>query len=734
MFFRSPDCHYPQLHGIYPCRSLPLKTTPNQNLFRSYAKTIMKKYLLSLLALIASNYLLAQAPERPFCYTDEMYREAVRQNPAVLQEQQALENFTQQFVNRSQTERYMPQLSNGSRTATYIIPVVFHILHEYGPENISDAQVLDCLMHMNQDFRKLNGDTVNTIPVFKPLAADCDIEFRLATIDPSGNCTNGIDRIYTSKTNSANDQSKLNPWPRNQYLNIWVAKTLENTGAAAYAYLPGTAPSSGVDGIISRYDYIGTIGAGGSGGLHTISHETGHHFNLQHTWGSTNSPGVACGDDGVSDTPITQGYTSCNLTGSICNPPIIENVQNFMEYSYCDNMFTIGQRDRMHAALNAATASRNNLWTQANLIATGTLNPPTAQCAPTADFWATPQTICTGRSVTFQDFSWKGQPTSWSWNFPGGIPATSTDSAPTVTYNAAGIYDVTMTATNATGSNTLTRTGFIRVSNTVGIVAPILEPFATAAAITANDAWIYNPDNGTTWNYLGTTGAAGTVGCMRINNYSNTAGQTDEWISPPYDISNLSSVSLKFYVANAQRSSTSADELRVFTSSNCGETWTPKYSKSGATLATAGVIATNFTPNSTQWRQETISLNGIFPRTNIRFKFQNNSDRGNNTYIDEIQITGTPNNVDEVDDITTGFGLYPNPSTGSATIQFKLNSAKRVQIFVHDITGRMVAQLMDETLSADMHEVPVKLDTKGIYLIDVIAGEKHHVRRLTIAN
>ncbi|MFM8432789.1 MAG: T9SS type A sorting domain-containing protein, partial [Bacteroidota bacterium] len=179
--------------------------------------------------------------------------------------------------------------------------------------------------------------------------------------------------------------------------------------------------------------------------------------------------------------------------------------------------------------------------------------------------------------------------------------------------------------------------------------------------------------------------------------------------------------------------STSNDLLRVFTSTNCGENWTNKYNKSGSALSTAGVVANNFNPSATQWRLETVSLNGVFPRTNIRFKFQNTSDRGNNTYVDELQITGTPSNVDEVDEVTSGFGLFPNPTTADATVQFKLNSTQRVRVYVHDITGRMISQVLDETLNADLHDVKISINTPGIYLVDVLVGEKHHVRRLTVS-
>ncbi|MFM9027842.1 MAG: hypothetical protein ACKOQ6_07575, partial [Bacteroidota bacterium] len=171
----------------------------------------MKKSLLIMSLALTVATINGQAPERPFCATDEMYFESIRENPQFLKNHQDLEDFTRQFVNQYQAQHRSAQPVNTINTPpTYVIPVVFHVLHEYGAENISDAQIYNCIENMNADYRKLNADTINTLPIFKSIAADCSVEFRLATIDPSGNCTNGIDRIYTSKTNSANNNSKLN--------------------------------------------------------------------------------------------------------------------------------------------------------------------------------------------------------------------------------------------------------------------------------------------------------------------------------------------------------------------------------------------------------------------------------------------------------------------------------------------------------------------------------------------
>jgi PKD repeat protein len=85
---------------------------------------------------------------------------------------------------------------------------------------------------------------------------------------------------------------------------------------------------------------------------------------------------------------------------------------------------------------------------------------------PIANFTGNPTTLNLGNSVQFTDQSTR-EPVSWNWSFPGGTPSSSIEQNPSVTYNSTGTYSVTLTVTNAAGSNSLTRTDYIQV-NTPG--------------------------------------------------------------------------------------------------------------------------------------------------------------------------------------------------------------------------------------------------------------------------
>lgn len=437
------------------------------------------------------------------------------------------------------------EFANGNRSASrstslngppkYIIPVVFHIIHEYGVENIEDDQVRDAIRTLNEDFRKRNADTINTVSAFKPIAADCEIEFRLASLDPNGKVTSGIERIESRYTFSGTDSAKLNPWPRAKYLNIWVVNYVRQ-GFAAFATYPGGPAER--DGILSLHSYIGAIGTSSLLNSHTLSHEVAHFLNILHVWGDTNKPEVICGDDEVSDTPKTMGHNNkCPLADTTCKRDVIENVQNFMEYSYCYTMFTEGQKARMHAALDSSLSDRNNLWTANNLLVTGVTTAPQLT---KADFKTNNDhnTVCEYNSLKFKDISWNGRPTSWNWKFEGGTPSTSTDSIPTIKYTTAGTYDVQLTVSNSTGTVTETKKDYVTVNPATGLSNTFLfEGFETDTLPNSNWTISYNAP-GNTWKRTDLASSSGKYSAMIVNT-TNSDTYYDDLIGPAINITKV---------------------------------------------------------------------------------------------------------------------------------------------------------------------------------------------------
>ena len=89
-----------------------------------------------------------------------------------------------------------------------IIPIVFHIIHFNGPENISNAQIHDAVDVLNTNLRALNDNIGDVIPEFEDLVADIEIEFSLAQRDPQGNCHPGINRVVSELTYVGDSEMK----------------------------------------------------------------------------------------------------------------------------------------------------------------------------------------------------------------------------------------------------------------------------------------------------------------------------------------------------------------------------------------------------------------------------------------------------------------------------------------------------------------------------------------------
>ncbi len=254
-----------------------------------------------------------------------------------------------------QVQEWMIHHADDARTLK-TIPVVVHVVYNTSPENLSDAAILSQITVLNADFTRTNADASNTPAAFQGIAANSEIEFCMASVDPTGAATNGIRRVSTSVTSfSTNDAVKYtsqggdDAWPSSSYLNIWVCDL--SGGLLGYAQFPGGPAAT--DGVVCDYAYFGTIGSTPPFHLgRTATHEVGHWLNLYHIWGDD---GTSCtGSDQVSDTPnqADENYGCPSFPAISCsNGPNGDMFMNYMDYTddVCMNLFTTAQATRMNA-------------------------------------------------------------------------------------------------------------------------------------------------------------------------------------------------------------------------------------------------------------------------------------------------------------------------------------------------------------------------------------------------
>ncbi|HEX5112006.1 MAG TPA: zinc-dependent metalloprotease [Saprospiraceae bacterium] len=247
------------------------------------------------------------------------------------------------------------------------IPVVIHVVAREGFNPVSQAQALQQIDVLNNDFAAKGDNIGRLLDEFKPIIAAADIHFCIATTDPAGQPTTGI--TFTSTTeefigteiDGQTGRRKIqydvlggkDGWDASRYINIWVGECLDILG---FTTLPGQANFEEEIGIIIDIHHFGSIGDAGYynvyGRGHTLTHEMGHFFGLKHIWGE--GTGEDCNDsDDIDDTPNAAGpYYGCP-EGEQSSCGTNNMYQNFMDFTddRCLAAFTHDQVARMHSAL-----------------------------------------------------------------------------------------------------------------------------------------------------------------------------------------------------------------------------------------------------------------------------------------------------------------------------------------------------------------------------------------------
>lgn len=733
-----------------------------------------------MLLLAASGFASISNAQNP-CATDGVFQRLKQQHPEIATFEQQLDKAIKDGMQHVNFEKFA-KLTTAPDTQTYDIPIVIHVVHDYGAEYLSDDDIFAAVNNWATIYRGENSDTSDVIAPFKKYVGNPRIRLHLATIDPNGNPTKGITHHQSYLSYNASDQSKLDQWPPDSYINIWFINqfTGAESGAAAYAYYPSAAAYMPYyDGVIGLYSYLNYDKA--------IPHEIGHVLNLKHPWGDTNQPDVACGDDDVDDTPPTKGHlpTGCtpaslydvtcatgyfktykNIAGldSIADYPDTTNSQNIMDYTYCQRMFTKGQVERMRLALTNSIAGRSNLYSAANLAKTGAL-APMPDLAPIADFSVergTPYTIdrayfiCAGDGTqfTFRNRSWNDTITSVAWTFSNGATIPTSNSMTTVStqFSTPGWVTVSLTATgNNTGSNTVTNTQAVYVADNTTLPAGNVQNFSTTADMTNWPIFNYY-NNQFKWEWYNGAGYADGA-CIRYHSYDNRTspenktgtpvGDYDDIISPAYDLTSVAggAVNLNFYTSGSYKlgSGAAEDSMQILVSTSCGHIWKPIATLKGSELINNSSQAAEFVPTAaSQWKAQTIDIPATFRANKVFFKFRYwPGANGNNLYMDKIQVSPYTTDVNEVFTTPGAIKVYPNPSNGDCKIAFTTASDGRANFVIRDVAGKVIYQKngvyapnahVEEALNAQT------FPASGVYFITIAIENKVVTEKLMVNN
>ncbi|MGR6087915.1 MAG: M43 family zinc metalloprotease [Arcticibacter sp.] len=701
-----------------------------------------KTLLLSLLAifqLVATQSSNAQKVNRCAAVEHEQWLQS--QNPKRAIQRERFDQVVNEYADRL--------LSSKTTMPNITIPVVVHLVYKTNAQNISDAQILSQIDVLNQDFNRLNADTANTPAPFKPIAGTANITFCMATVDPAGNPTNGIERRLTT-VNSFNTSDAvkafatggLDAWDPSQYFNIWVCNL--GGGLLGYAEFP-TNQLSNTYGVVIGYNYFGNTGTlsppydlG-----RTATHEVGHCFNLFHIWGDD---GTACtGSDQCADTPNQAGenYTCPGFPSISCNNgPNGDMWMNYMDYSddACMNMFTAGQVARMLAVVNngpysnlqnsAACGSSNLLALDARMMGVDfpTGNICSGNITPVIQLKNQGSDTLTSVVITYNIDN--GTPQTYNWVGSLASLATTTITLPTITTSAGAhtFYAASSLPNNNPDqdpSNDNTSSNF----SVVGVGQPV--PFAEGfeATFPNTGAVLNNPDASFTWEQTSAAAHTGTQS-IYINNFDYSSnGEIDEYILPNLDLTAVGSPKLSFWVAyrlytNPTANPNYSDTLEVLVSTDCGQTFTSAYKKFSTALVTTPApfyTTAAFVPTATQWRRDSIDLAPYASFNNVVVKFRSITDYENNLYLDDINIDGTTG-LSSQPSLST-VNIYPNPANNFLNIDLTgISSDLNVGIRIVDMTGETVHATYNN-MGGQLLRVETSNISAGMYVVEIIGTD-----------
>lgn len=337
------------------------------------------------------------------------------------------------------------------------------------------------------------------------------------------------------------------------------------------------------------------------------------------------------------------------------------------------------------------------------------VNPPKAQLA--ADKFTVD---CFDNVVHFADNSAMSmQNAQWQWTFPGGTPATSTLQNPVVTYNTPGTYAVTLKVTDVNGTDTQTINSFITF-NASAVSPVVMQDFETANF--PNPQWKLRNSNQTfDWEVYNVTKGPDCLptNALRVNNYNiNNPGDEAYLVSPAISLEGMINPAVSYYYAFATYPDY-PDGFRVEVSTDCGQTWATLFTAQGDDLTTIAPSTDEYAPeNCSDWVQKTHSLSNYIGDT-VYIRFAAINAYGNNFYLDNINITATPDAIDE--ETLSATQIFPNPSNGEF---FLRTSMKNALLTVYSADGK---QVYSNRFTEGTHRFNLNV-TAGIYVAKIENG------------
>jgi hypothetical protein len=278
---------------------------------------------------------------------------------------------------------------------------------------------------------------------------------------------------------------------------------------------------------------------------------------------------------------------------------------------------------------------------------------------------------------------------------------------------------------------------------------PAMENFNTSSY-----GWIsHNPENNhASFQHVSSVGYNGN-GSMKLNNYfdmstalpfseeaayyARLGGSKDYLISPAYNLSNTTNVSVSFDYAYGSQATLLADlteVLKVYSSKDCGKTWTLRKTINQDDLITAGFVGTtDFAPtNNGLWKSSSFNYTASNTDDRTRFKFEFvASDLASNLYIDNFNVTGVLGIEDN--NLTSLVSLSPNPVSSGSEISIELSEVLNdMTIQVVDINGSLISTTNVAAVNGTQTiKIPMNV-AQGCYFLNTLQGNVTSTHKVVV--
>lgn len=326
--------------------------------------------------------------------------------------------------------------------------------------------------------------------------------------------------------------------------------------------------------------------------------------------------------------------------------------------------------------------------------------------------------------------------TNYKWYFPGGTPATSTDQNPIVCYAASGQYDVALVVDNGAGIDSIYSVNAITVVYTPAL--PYFEGFENQTSFVNNEQWsTLNPDNNQAFAITTDAALSGTKSA-KLNNFTQNGNFEDELISGPVDLTSLSAsdiMTLSFRYSYRKKTEADVEWLKVFITQNCEDTWVQRKTLQGSQISPLTSTVSWIPSSEVDWT--TVHMTNVTSNYfvgDFRFKFEFESDNGNNFYLDDINLyQGAPS-----DDIVSGIDeieisntlLFPNPTDGELNVEFYLSNGEMTELSIQDITGKQLSMhRLAGNAGRNLAFIDVNQLSAGVYFVRIsVNGANRQLR------